>query len=179
MSKKISSLDVLAALEADDLFLMYEDSSGITKSMKIAAVISYLNSIAVQLSNLRINEAVAVTATSTEVNLACDGIGSSFTRPVTVSIGDWNMDTTASKNVAHGLTAANIRGIKGIIRNDAATTYYVLSSTPGVTGYGVGIVSYNATNIVLSREDSSVFDSTDFNATGYVRGYLVIDYMGT
>jgi hypothetical protein len=42
-----------------------------------------------------------------------------------VNIGDWDMDTDGSKNVAHGLSDfKKIRGIDVIIRNDSDTAPY-------------------------------------------------------
>jgi hypothetical protein len=97
--------------------------------------------------------------------------------PKIVDIGDWNMYANETVAVAHGLTLSKIRSVSVLIRNDADSVYYQI---PGVqTAYTQVdlIISYiNGTNVYLGRAGSGLFDSTDFNATSYNRGWIVIDY---
>ena len=39
-------------------------------------------------------------------------------RMKTIEIGGWNMDTTETKNVAHGLVLEKIRSAMGVVRRD-------------------------------------------------------------
>lgn len=92
----------------------------------------------------------------------------------TIDIGDWNMDTTSSINVAHGVTDYKKIRIVGVtIRNDADTANYELLRFSGTKNEG-GVEEINATNIVLGRLSAGFFDSTDFDSTSYNRGYIRI-----
>jgi len=101
--------------------------------------------------------------------------GTTYFKHKMIDIGDWDMDATASITVAHGLTAANIRSVDVHIRDDTPTNYYPLDYGPSTT-VDSGWYNYNATNIVLFRETTGLFDSTSFDATSYNRGYIVIEY---
>ena len=47
-----------------------------------------------------------------------------------IEIGDWNMDSTNSIGVAHGLTLSKIRGIESaIIRDDGDTSYFNIDTS--------------------------------------------------
>ena len=87
-----------------------------------------------------------------------------------IQIGDWDMDTDATVNVAHGLSNfKKVRGYDVIIRNDADTAYgsiYAAGNTGGL----------DSTNIVLTRDTSGIFDSANYNATSYNRGWVKITY---
>ena len=96
-----------------------------------------------------------------------------------INIGDWDMDATASVNVAHGLSATEwktIRQVDIIIRNDADTGYYPLrKGYDGVTGNGfVNVIG--STNITLNRVASGDFDNTNFDSTSYNRGWVTFWY---
>jgi len=103
------------------------------------------------------------------------GTGNSALLKKVVDIGDWNMDSTASVSVAHGLTLAKIRAYDVFIRNDSGelwrTTQY--DATTFISAYAKA----DATNIVITRYSPSFFDSTDFNATSYNRGWIIIEYV--
>lgn len=89
-----------------------------------------------------------------------------------IDIGDWDMDTTATVNVAHGITQSKLRSIAVTVRDDLGVTYSDLaaSDTDGCT------ISAGATNISLTRAASGPYDNTSFNATSYNRGWIVIQY---
>lgn len=95
-----------------------------------------------------------------------------------VNIGDWNMDTSVTVSVAHGLADfTKVRSVLVMVRNDTNDTYYPLDS--GVAGGGGGaangfVQSIDTTNIVLGRNTSGLFDDAAFNATSYNRGYILI-----
>lgn len=99
-----------------------------------------------------------------------------------VSIGDWNMDASPALTVAHGLTASDIRSVTAIIYDDAGDGYIigagisVYSTQLGFGLYGLGSDQpcWDATNFYLQRTNGGFFDGTDFNATSYNRGYIIV-----
>lgn len=92
-----------------------------------------------------------------------------------LDIGDWNMDSTATINVAHGLTLAKIRAVYVTIRDDADTSYFTLEYNNGTEVYGHYLLS--SSNVGLTREASSPFDSANFDATSFNRGWIIIWYV--
>jgi len=104
-----------------------------------------------------------------------------------VNIGDWNMDSTATIAVPHGLADfKKIRSFQVIVRDDADTFYSdLLSQTTQSayhkpSGYSNGV---DSTNINLGRVASpdgdghlGWFDGTGYDSTGYNRGWIVIHY---
>ena len=91
-----------------------------------------------------------------------------------INIGDWNMTTTASKAVAHGLTLANIRSVDVVIRNDANDRYDKLDRRDQVDG----LIDYiDATNVHLYCILGGLFGSGGWEATSYNRGWVVIGYV--
>lgn len=93
-----------------------------------------------------------------------------------IEIGDWNMDSTASLNVAHGLTYSKIRMVSAIIRSDDGTVLYPL--TPAyITDQDASIAAIDATNVVLNRYGTGSFDNANFDATSYNRGWVTIHYV--
>ena len=102
--------------------------------------------------------------------------------PKTVAIGDWNMDTAASVNVAHGVAGVGFKTMRMfsiVLRNDADDVYYPMPQTAD-TGMGIldiGIASVDDTNIKLARINSQFFDHVDFNSTTYNRGWVTFWYI--
>ena len=94
-----------------------------------------------------------------------------------IEIGDWDMVATPSPTVAHGLTRTKIRGMFGIIRDDADANSYIFGvAQAGGAEVNVWIHVIGNTNITVSRRTGSPFDSTDFNSTSYNRGWIIIEY---
>lgn len=96
-----------------------------------------------------------------------------------IEIGDWNMDTTLDRQIAHGLTLANIINVSGIIRNDDDTVHYPIPYVGVAVGAtnNLAIGSVSATNINITRLTGGFFDSADFDSTSYNRGWFIIDYL--
>jgi len=86
-----------------------------------------------------------------------------------IEIGDWNMDSTPSLTIAHGVTVSNIRGLSVLIRSDPGTGYRNL--------YDGGYATVANTNIYLVRTESGIFDSDGYDSTSFNRGYITIEYV--
>jgi len=99
-----------------------------------------------------------------------------------IDIGDWNMDTLGIIAVAHGLSATEwktIRTISVMIRNDVGALFEGIFSLMfgDITGAVAGnIQAINDTDINLQRTGTGYFDSTDFDSTGYNRGWITLEY---
>jgi len=108
------------------------------------------------------------------------GAGNATLLKKVVNIGDWDMDANPEVNIAHGLTFSKIRSVSGLIRNDADNKYYQIPSPKYTDGtgdeMGVWVASVDATNVILHREGTSQWDDTNFNATSFNRGWVIIEY---
>lgn len=98
-----------------------------------------------------------------------------------VEIGDWNMDSTSTVNVNHGIADfTKIRSVECYVRDDANTNIYPLDTaytigTPVTETQGT-IGSISATFVSIFRLASGLFDSTLFDSTSYNRGWIHIIY---
>ena len=90
-----------------------------------------------------------------------------------IEIGDWDMDTDATKAVAHGETLTDIRMVQALIRNDANDTLYPLLNHDGAAASAM-VDTIDATNVNLLRANGGDFDKADFDSTSYNRGWLAI-----
>jgi hypothetical protein len=104
-------------------------------------------------------------------------------RRKTIEIGDWDMDSSQTATVAHGLSATDwlkIRSVEVMIRNDSGgtDTYYTDSTdTSANADDGIEIEKIDATNVTLKcAAATSTFDNTSFNETSYNRGWVTIWY---
>jgi hypothetical protein len=97
---------------------------------------------------------------------------------ISLNIGDWNMDSTSSVNVAHGLDYTKIVEVNAFIRDDAGTTYNMLShnkTTALITDGSIALV--NSTNVNLERKVSGPYDNSSYDSTSYNRGFVTIKYV--
>ena len=110
--------------------------------------------------------------------------GANTLKTKVIDIGDWNMYQTGGGSgsdqidINHGLTLANIRQVRVLIRNDANTLYHHDGDAP-IGGSGAvefGIFNITSTQVRLITKIGGSFDSTDFNATSYNRGWITITY---
>lgn len=92
-----------------------------------------------------------------------------------IPIGDWNMDSTASVNINHGLTIEKIRTVHVLIIQD--TTNYMFELTIMDTGTVAGNFSILTSYIILTRTAGGVFDSVAYDATSFNRGFITIGYI--
>lgn len=104
-----------------------------------------------------------------------------------LNIGDWNMRTTGSIAVNHGLDVSKIRNISVLVRADSDATIYTNYTfpIPMFTGGAISspvcdafIYSATSTSVILSLNTSIThfFDNDDFNQTSYNRGWITIQY---
>lgn len=95
-----------------------------------------------------------------------------------IEMGDWNMDTTTTLAVAHGLTLSKIRALDGLVRSDDASTFYPPSriDSSGLFTTGWGIESVDGTNVNLRRIDPGSFSNTSFDSTSFNRGWVLVWY---
>lgn len=94
-----------------------------------------------------------------------------------LQIGDWNMDTTGSVSINHGLTFSKIRDVQVMIYNDAGTSLNPLDRATVLYSYHpAGLIQVTATQISLFRDASNFYDNTDYDATSYNRGWITILY---
>lgn len=100
---------------------------------------------------------------------------------IKIELGDWNMDTTNEITVAHGLTFSNIRSISGLVRDDSNTYRYSIGGADNngaiqiwFVANAIGDFSIDATTIHIRRLSAGMFDSADFDATTYNRGWITI-----
>jgi hypothetical protein len=119
-----------------------------------------------------------------------------------IEIGDWNMDSTASVNVAHGLTLSKITNVLVLIQKDDDSVKVPLVETRiTMSGLDVnvkfgGSIQIGATNITLYRANvnmakipallgvididvylTSIFDGdADYDSSSHNRGWVYIWY---
>lgn len=86
-----------------------------------------------------------------------------------IPIGDWDMDSTASVFVAHGLTLSKIRIVAVTIISNDSSSQNDLSRA--------GVIGRNSTNIILDRTAAGTFDQAAYNSTGFNRGFVTIGYI--
>ena len=85
-------------------------------------------------------------------------------------IGTWNMDSTATVYVNHGLNMDNILFVNAIVRDDANTYRRPLDYHHPTLNYGA--IRISSTQFELERHAAGVFDSTDYDSTAFNRGNI-------
>ncbi len=98
-----------------------------------------------------------------------------------VQIGDWNMVTNFDRSVSMpvGVDCDDIRDIQVIIINDAndyRCSLFSAQSLGDLVEGSWGCVNLGPGTLSLSRRTGGFFDSTDYDATSYNRGFIKITY---
>lgn len=99
----------------------------------------------------------------------------------TIEIGGWNMASTVSVTIAHGLTAPvypaalEVLTVQALMRNDAASAYHQAVYDPG-TAHDFKIDSIDNVNVVLSRKTGGLYDNVNYDQTSFSRGTITIKY---
>lgn len=130
-------------------------------------------------STANITGDTTISGSASAANGVDAGASGVFMKVKVMNIGDWNMDSTATVTVAHGLTAENIRSMSVVIRTDTSVSpinYYPLEweNTGGTEAEGE--YKWQTTNIILKRTAGGDFDSAEFDDTSYNRGWITIWY---
>lgn len=94
-----------------------------------------------------------------------------------VDIGDWNMDTSASVFVVHGITDGDlvIRGVQVMIRSDTGSLSDLNGNDLNFNNEG-GVQSITSLGITLNRLGGGRYDNAAYDSTGYNRGWILITY---
>ena len=125
------------------------------------------------------------TAEAPSKNTVYDMAGGLITK--VIEIGDWNMDSTETVYVTHGIDWTKLRAICDVmIRDDSGNMYKLDANVEmSTTTKDGGVVLYETTTpqnglsstaILLYRVTGGIFDSVSFNATAYNRGWVTIQY---
>lgn len=93
-----------------------------------------------------------------------------------IAIGDWDMYATVEIVVSLGANWDKVRSIDAIIFSDLGLTYPLMGDYGGV-GSADGTYYIVGANLHLLRRTGGAFDSVDFNATSYNRGYVTAQYI--
>lgn len=122
----------------------------------------------------------ALNSTSTaefDLGIRTKASGSYF-KIINLDIGTWNMSTTASINVAHGLSdVTKIGPIDVVIVSDLGGRTPLDRLDDATTGRISGsVTSIGSTNIVLTRYNSGIYNSVNYSSTGSSRGKMTIIY---
>lgn len=97
-----------------------------------------------------------------------------------VEIGDWNMDSTTTVQITHGIADwTKIRSVRAGIRTDADTSVKDINRVDPSTGAVAGSVEgWDSANVVLQRTTGGHFDSNAYDSTTFNRGWITIEYIG-
>jgi len=93
-----------------------------------------------------------------------------------VEIGAWNMLSTTSLSVVHGLTLGTVISIDVLILNDAGSFAYPIQYASDGDATPSGGWYANSANVVIFRNAASFFVSTSFDGTASNRGFVTIWY---
>jgi len=183
---------VLLANDAGGLIVYTRDkaydynASTSTHTLTGAATIATVtfNAGTINAANLEANVAVK-TDTINEKNagngVSIEDLNSNQIKTAKFDIGDWDMDTNATKNVTlTGVNGAKIMNISVAVRDDAGTSIYPLEYYDSSGGLVCGAWQWSSASpsiAYLERFAGCLFDGTDFNATSYNRGYLIVEYI--
>lgn len=123
----------------------------------------------------------AVAVRDSNGDLAGDILGSAAKVGVlnvkVIDIGTWNMNTTDTVSVAHGLTHSKIRSVFATISDFDSTYFYDLNyDHPNIETSGKGIL-WDSTNVILKRATGGYFDAPDYGTAPANRGWITIWYI--
>jgi len=120
------------------------------------------------------NTVTEVQSVKDQNGLATDGLECRI-----VEIGDWDMDTDATKGVTIVAPGTTVRSIDVMIRADVATRLLPLNNafTTGDPPDG-GMADFDPVSgaLTLQRTAGGQFDSANYNLTPYNRGWITVWY---
>lgn len=143
-----------------------------------------------------INEKTATSGVTIDGCLIKDGgaealsDGTNIVHCKVVSLGEWNMRDAGSGGadsvvVAHGLTAGNIIGVSGFVRDDTSANFFPIGSYNNTDGANINlwVWTWDATNVTVQRRvgtSGGPWDTTSYDSGAlgtYGRGRLTIFYV--
>ena len=88
-----------------------------------------------------------------------------------VNIGNWNMNSTSTVYIAHGIADfTKIKRVSAIIIKDDSSEFVTFD---GINGQSRAL----SVNIQLDRTGGTLFDSVDYDTASFNRGYILIEYI--
>lgn len=105
------------------------------------------------------------------------GMNGKIWKPKIIEIGDWNMDVSVTKQVAHEVDTdyKNIQNVQVTIRDDDDLFYYSLFKQIQFLLENIpagDLKRIDSGYIVLERLAGGFFDGSDFNSISYNRGFV-------
>lgn len=95
-----------------------------------------------------------------------------------IAIGNWNMDTTATLNVAHGLSdISKIMSASIMIISDTSAVVTELTSNVDNGDVAGGNYLIDATQFQLSRITGGIYDGVGYDSSPFNRGYITVQYL--
>jgi len=94
-----------------------------------------------------------------------------------IDIGDWDMDTVAIVNVAHGIDYSKIRNVSVWIRDDADSSIRDFAAAMSGNETSAIDIQANASFITLTRATNGAFDNAAYNLTPFNRGWMIIQHI--
>lgn len=105
---------------------------------------------------------------------------------IEIPLGDWDMDATDNISIGSATLASygisdfkTIRSVTCIIRNDADSAYSNLTDLDASFAVKGRVTGWTSLGVSFFRVAAGFYDSTDYNATSYNRGFAVIGYEGS
>jgi len=96
---------------------------------------------------------------------------------ITIPIGDWNMDSTQTVYINHGLDYTKITSFGAVVIDDTALAYYKIEfHGTDNAGHIHGAVINGSIQTSVTRLPGGYFDSASFDSTGYNRGFIKLEY---
>ena len=164
-------IDSVAGKNVDDIFDGGGDVDIIVNTVTTDTIDEYTADVGVTVDGVLCKDG--------GVEAVTDQGGGANLKVKVIDIGDWNMDTTATVSVAHGVTQSKIRPpVSAMVRNDANTLKHTLmQGLAGMAGFEAHLAAINSTAVVLTREADGYYDGNpSFDATSYNRGQVTIFY---
>jgi hypothetical protein len=141
------------------------------RSNDVIALDGRLDTAETNITNLSNNKADKTTTTDLQNNKA-DKTQLGGINMKVVDIGDWNMDVDMTITKTLPVSVSVVRALSITIRNDGGTGYYTM---PLFAPNDLWVTMNPSNNTFqLNRRDAGTFDSTEFDATAYNRGWITI-----
>jgi hypothetical protein len=120
----------------------------------------------------------AVSGTGTVDLSACVYFQDTVPKTKRIAIGNWNMDSTASKNVAHGMADhSRILSVSVMIISDNSASITELTTNASTLSPAGGNILIDATQFQLSRITGGMYDDVAYDTAVFNRGYVNFTYI--